>query len=760
MTAARGWLPATVLAGLEGMPGTARSVRRKADAEGWAFVDETARGGQRRLYDPAALPAVTRAALKWANPGAVVSGPSPAAQAGQAAGAQLALQAELDRQAASGRRLEGLKRSQALPATAQRRLDAKLELVRAFELWAATNADVPKAVARIAFADLYNRGSAECGVQAWAREAVPGVSAASLQRWQGTIKGEGIAALAGRYGNRRGAGKVDTQPQLRELVVGMLVKFPHARATHVMQGLRARLADSGVDLPSVRSLERWIDGWRSANKQTLTALANPDAWKNQFMVAFGSQSEGIKRLNQRWELDSTPGDVMLLDGRHTLIGGIDVYSRRPKLYVTKTSKATAVATLVRHMLLDYGVPEVAKTDNGSDYTSQHVTRVFRSLDIHHELCPPFQPWHKPHIERFFGTFSRDLVELLAGFIGHNVAERSAIEARKSFAERLMQRDQVVEVRMTAEEFQDFCDRWVDDVYMHRPHEGLAGRTPFELVAGWAEPVRTITDERALDVLLAEAAGSKGGMLAVQKKGLKTDNGWFIAPELEAYVGQRVRALTDPLDLGRLFVFGGDDLHFLCIAECPERTGMSRQEVAAKARELQKKRVQEERRALRAASKRAGTDEIVQDILRERAAAAGKLRQLPRPTVGHTSEGLAAAAEAAAERDTPRRTTAELADITALQEARRRIAAEEVIAGADNELARRRGLEVPPTFNSVPERMHWLLRQSRFRALTTEEQDSLAQFKRAQPASYRRLDQLVSEQVAQRKNEDPAATGSA
>lgn len=56
--------------------------------------------------------------------------------------------------------------------------------------------------------------------------------------------------------------------------------------------------------------------------------------------------------------------------------------------------------------------------------------------------------------------------------------------------------------------------------------------------------------------------------------------------------------------------------------------MDRQEVATRARTLQRERIQEERAALKAAGKRANTDDIVREILTDRAAAAGKLARLP------------------------------------------------------------------------------------------------------------------------------------
>lgn len=763
MTASRA--TAAQLAGLPDMPADKSGVIRRAAQSGWTYIEEPGRGGTRRLYDVAQLPAATRAALAWRKPAAQVPGLDPeqaqaqVASAGQVAGARLALRGGLEQRAAQARQQTSLRQAAELAPAAQARMDARLAVVRAFEVYA-QHAGLPVHQARIGFALAYNDGA--IAVPELVRTQVPHTSDASLERWQALVRRNGITALAGSYGNRAGSGRIDSQPALQDFIKAMLVTYPHARAPHVMQGLQARFASADAPvratLPSLRSLERWIDAWRAANAGTLLALANPDAWKNKQMVAFGSKSEGIDGLNQLWELDSSPADVMLDDGRHSLIGGIDVGTRWPRLVVSKTSKATAVAALVRRMLLDMGVPDRVKTDNGSDYTSHHITRVFTALSPPgqnlQELCPPFQPWHKPHIERFFGTFTRDLVELCPGFIGHDVAERGAIEARQSFADRLMKRNEVVRIHMTAADLQAFCDKWIDTVYMHNPHEGLGGITPFEAAARGAADRRVIDDEHALDVLLAEAPGNNGRRI-VAKKGIKLDGTHFIAPELEAWVGREVQVRYDALqhDLGRLYVFGGDDLHFICLAEAPERTGMDRRDVAVQAKAMQTKRVQDERRALKAAAKKVGTDQVVDEILRHRATAAGKLATLPgRAAAPHASAGLTAAAQAAAAQ-APRRTTADLAHIQDVQAARQRIAAEGVPTGTPNQLAARRaagGGVVTPTFENLAERVQWLLRQAHVRPLGTEEADCLATFKRAQPASYRRMAELATDLAAQQQ----------
>jgi len=632
---------ASELAGVPGMPKTAQGVNMIARRGAWPSQARAGRGGGRE-FPLIALPPVTRAHL-------AAQFVSDDAKAGRLAGAKLGLTERMAEQSSFNRRLESLKSAVNTPAHAQRRIDAKLQLLGQWEQFN-KSAELPVMASLHQFAVHYNEGTIE--VAAEVRELIPDLSGASLHRWRMAVKREGVAQLAGRYGNRKGESIIDTQPALAEIAISMMVSHPHACSAHILQALRARFrTDESIKLPSPRALQRWMNNWKKDNKQVHTAITNPDAFKNKFMAAFGSQSADIDRINQRWELDSTPGDVMLTDGRHAVIGVIDVCSRRARLLVSKTSKATAIATLLRHTLLDWGVPEVAKTDNGSDYTSHHITRVFRDLNVEQELCPPFQPWHKPHIERFFGTFSHGLLELLPGFIGHDVAERKAIEARASFADRLLKRGGTLNVSFSSAEFQKFCDDWCDNVYQHAAHDGLKGKTPFEILSGNRDAVRAIDDPRALDILLAEAPANNG-LRTVQKKGIELDQAWFISPELGAQIGNQVHVRFDPVDLGRIYVFDLEE-GFICVAECPERTGMDRRLVASKARAMQIADTQEQKRALKASARRVNTDDVVREILTDNAEQAGKLTRLPTPAAAHASAGMAAAAAAARSRRAPR-----------------------------------------------------------------------------------------------------------
>ncbi|WP_425646786.1 hypothetical protein [Agrobacterium leguminum] len=46
------------------------------------------------------------------------------------------------------------------------------------------------------------------------------------------------------------------------------------------------------------------------------------------------------------------------------------------------------------------------------------------------------PEQKGHVERIIKTFQHEVGPQLSGYIGHSVADRKAIEGRKSFAQRL------------------------------------------------------------------------------------------------------------------------------------------------------------------------------------------------------------------------------------------------------------------------------------------------------------------------------------
>tara|TARA_B100000780_G_scaffold31405_1_gene19882 strand:- start:714 stop:932 length:219 start_codon:yes stop_codon:yes gene_type:complete len=70
---------------------------------------------------------------------------------------------------------------------------------------------------------------------------------------------------------------------------------------------------------------------------------------------------------------------------------------------------------------------------------------------------PFASEEKGTIERLNRTMSHGILELLPGFIGHNVSEQKAIESRKSFAKRVMTKGETVDVKLTGAELQQLIN---------------------------------------------------------------------------------------------------------------------------------------------------------------------------------------------------------------------------------------------------------------------------------------------------------------
>lgn len=511
--------------------------------------------------------------------------------------------------------------------------DAKLAILRA---WGEFCKGKPKTACSYAFAEAYSLGRVD--VSPDVRDIYPTVARPTLLLWQKQLRSDGAAALDDRRGGSRERHLADGSEQA-DFALAMLVNRPHLGAAQLLDALRTRWGRD--ELPSYATLNRWIGEQRKS--EAFIAATAPDSWKSKYMVAFGSQSEGVDRPNQRWELDSSPADLLMADGRYSLVACVDVFSRRARFLVSRVSKSEAIALLLRECIREWGVPETVKTDNGKDYTSRWVTRSLADLRIEQVLCPPFQPWHKPHVERTFRTFSHDLLEFLPSFAGHSVADAQKLRDQRDFAERLFKKGEAVELPFSAAEFQEWIGRWLVR-YEGSPHEGLGGETPWQRWHTYrGQPLRVAEDDRALDLLLAPAPGGHG-LRKVLKQGVKFDQAYFVAPELADLVGQQVLIRYDPTDMGRCFVFepGGK---FLCVAVCAQRLGLNPKAIAQEATARQRAKVSEGRKRLKALARQVKPHEVADQILYEAATQQQKLAAFPLATETYDIPALAEAAQA-------------------------------------------------------------------------------------------------------------------
>lgn len=613
---------------------------RKAKEESWPYIKTAIKGGYKKQFPIKKLPDPVRIALAGSGMTAVVNSPSTAAMAGAETGERI-LKAERETLEKEKIRKEANFRAfaEVLPEK-QATAYARRDVLRARDhyLRASSTGNVKQGTKE--FCRLYNDGEIRVGDHI--RNQIKKVSWSTLGRWQRAFNKSGLLGLVPNYRNPN-KGRTKLTPEQVDFILGMIYKQPHIKFTTLQMALEARFKS----LPSEHSIRRFVKRWKKENKSLLLFITNPDKWRDKHQFAVGDASEQIARLNQVWEFDSTPADIMLADGRYCLIGVIDVYSRRLKLLVSKTSRSSAVAALIRRTLLDWGVPETAKTDNGADYVSDHIVSTFEALEIEQLLCPPFTPEAKPHIERAFRTFAHSFQELMPGYIGHSVADRKDIEARRSFAARIMQQEQTVEILMTAEELQKYCDRWCNAIYHRNKHRGLNNRSPIEVARAWQETVRAISDERALDILLAESPSNKGRR-TVTKNGVSVNNITYISDGLPE-TGMEVKVKLDPTDLGTIYLF---DLSgtFLCVAQDPMRTGVDRAETSVKLKNRQKQLVQAARKEMKKIARKQALEEIHEEILQSREAQIDNIIDLPSREKEYTTSALTEAGRAAGEFD--------------------------------------------------------------------------------------------------------------
>ncbi len=427
------WFSARELAGMQGLPETVRAIQIKASKKDWQSRKRQGRGGGFE-YHISALPEATQHHIRTERVNAIMAEKYPQSEPVIVPGEQA--RDELAEEQAEKRmiRSRGAAEFASIPKDNRKKKRARARLWILESMWNYRREHkLCKRTSRLDYCRDFADGRVNAPTSVL--EMLPkyrgeqGVHPDVLVKWELDYLDRGIMALTDNFGGNKGKNKITKTPELYRLVVGAMVNQPHIKAKSIKQFLQASHPE--LDIVCIRSIQRFIAAWIEENHQIWTFITNPDTWKNVYMSAAGSHFERITALNTLWEMDSTPADWMLTDGRHSVVGCIDMFSRRLKYHVSKTSKAMAVCQVFRRPVLDWGVPQGVRTDNGQDYVSMQFDTVLRDLEVMHEICIPFASEEKGTIERSMRTLSHGILDLLPGFIGHNVAERKQIEGKYS-----------------------------------------------------------------------------------------------------------------------------------------------------------------------------------------------------------------------------------------------------------------------------------------------------------------------------------------
>ncbi|MDD3467900.1 MAG: DDE-type integrase/transposase/recombinase, partial [Campylobacterales bacterium] len=247
-------------------------------------------------------------------------------------------------------------------------------------------------------------------------------------RWMRLYKkarksGAVLDAFVDERGRPKGSGKLTAA--MKEMCERYVLRSDtHSNKAGIFENLKHAFKYA---TPSYETVCRYIEEFKATNRQLVEFAKNPDKARGKYRAAFGNMSVKATHKNHYWELDGTPADLITADGkRPAIVGAIDIYSRRVVVTVEEKTNSYALSRNLRAGILKLGIPEIVVTDNGRDYKSNHFESVLLNFHIEKQEVEPYAGYKKPHIERFFGTMTRELFRELEGFCGHDVAERQGI----------------------------------------------------------------------------------------------------------------------------------------------------------------------------------------------------------------------------------------------------------------------------------------------------------------------------------------------
>lgn len=632
---------------LPGLPPSPRGVAKRAQSEGWAARTTQVRKRKGRggglEFSIELLPDEARAELirREANPGEPVN-------------------------------VITLRENDPLTGVERDRRDARLHVLAAFDEFLAANHLTVRAGYTM-YADAWNGGLIEAPEPVKAQ--VPKLTRDRLIEWSAIRRRDGDGALGIDRRGRPAKIEAAADGAVVTALLGAIAKQSFLSADQLGAYLRDRFGDALPEI-SERTIQRARTKYEAEHRNALLAIRDPDKFRSTVEHS-ATNSTFAAGLNDLWQIDASPADVMLAGKRrHSIYLAIDIWSRRVRVLVTRSPRAEAVAMLLRACILAWGVPRRVKTDNGSDFKAKSISRLFAAMQIEHELSAPYEPKSKGNVERAIGTFQRDLATC-PGFIGHSVADRKVIESRKAFSKRLgMSELDLFDVQMDLPEFQQWCNDWSDKVYAHRPHSGLKKLTPFMRAASWRGELRRLEHPKALDILLAPIAG-RDGVRTVGKQGLKIGSEHYQTSA--APVGSEVLVRMDPCDLGRAIVFSLDGETYLGDAICPHLAGEDPVEVTMRVKAAQKALLKEETDRIKGEMRKIKPRDFSDALIRQGEKRAANLAYIERPATPFSTPALDAA-KAALDGATPAAPTAydpvvvatQLAEVVRLPAARRPI----------------------------------------------------------------------------------------
>lgn len=160
--------------------------------------------------------------------------------------------------------------------------------------------------------------------------------------------------------------------------------------------------------------------------------------------------EAVNHINASWSMDFM-SDSLLSGRKFRVLNLLDDYNREALAIEVDTSfRADRVIRVLEQVIEWRGIPQRIRVDNGPEFVSSRLGLWCEERNINLQFIQPGKPSQNAYIERFNGSFRRDVLDAY-------------------LFESLNQ------VRILA-------DDWMNDYNYHRPHDALNGRSPADMLA--------------------------------------------------------------------------------------------------------------------------------------------------------------------------------------------------------------------------------------------------------------------------------------
>jgi putative transposase len=380
-----------------------------------------------------------------------------------------------------------------------------------------------------------------------------GLQLRRLQRWLRAYRRQGLAGLARKPYPDRGHRLLSAD--LEQLVEGLALRRPRLSCAAVHREVATVANMRGWPEPSYATVYSVVRRLEPA----LVTLAHqgPKVYADRFDLLY---RRAASRPNEMWQADHTPLDIRVLDERGrparpwlTII--LDDYSRVVAGYALSLHDPSSIQTALALRQAIWrkgdphwsvcGIPETFYTDNGSDFTSQHLEQVAADLHMVLVFSIPGKPRGRGKVERIFESVNQLFLCHQPGYSPAGSAPGRPV--------------------LTLPELDARLRTFLVDTYDRQPHSETGDPPQARWEANGFLP-RLPESLEQLDLLLLTVAKPR----RVHQDGIHFQGFRYIDLTLAAYVGEDVAIRYDPRDLAELRVYFGES--FLCRAINPELAG--------------------------------------------------------------------------------------------------------------------------------------------------------------------------------------------